>query len=81
LRARSARLAEGVTDEEYAAARAEIDAEITGYQLGQLRRELGLTQARLALLLVPAPKLVHAVEHLARDVVGHEHPRPEPVRD
>jgi DNA-binding transcriptional regulator YiaG len=57
-----ARLAEGVTAEEYAAARAEIDAEITGYQLGQLRRELGLTQSRLAQIMGVSQARVSEIE-------------------
>lgn len=57
-----ARLAEGVSDEEYAAARAEIDAEITGYQLGQLRRELGLTQSRLAEIMGVSQARVSEIE-------------------
>jgi DNA-binding XRE family transcriptional regulator len=43
-----ARHADTITDEQRAKARAEIEAEITGYRLAQLRRELGLTQTQMA---------------------------------
>lgn len=37
-----------VNEEHYAQAQAQIAAEVAGYQLAQLRQELGLTQTQLA---------------------------------
>jgi DNA-binding XRE family transcriptional regulator len=51
-----------VDDELYANARAQIDAEITGYQLAQLRKELGITQTQLAKLMGVSQARVSDIE-------------------
>lgn len=46
----------------YAKARDQIDAEITGYQLAQLRKELGVTQTQLAKIMKVSQARVSAIE-------------------
>lgn len=46
----------------YAKARAEIESEITGYQLAQLRKELGITQVQLAKIMGVSQARVSDIE-------------------
>jgi DNA-binding XRE family transcriptional regulator len=56
------RLGRNVTDEQYARSRSKIEAEVTGYLLGQLRKEVGLTQVQLGEIMGVSQARVSEIE-------------------